>query len=92
MTKTWSRRAKSARRVIGFAVALMAAATAPAQVPPSASEVAAYTGLHAAAQRGDVRSIETAARADRTTTGKSIDARDAYGRTPLHVAAFAKQR
>ncbi len=88
MTKMWSRRAKSARRVIGFAVALMAAATAPAQVPPSASEVAAYTGLHAAAQRGDVRSIETAARADR----KTVEVRDSHGRTPLHVATFAKQR
>ena len=58
-----------------------------AQVPPTTSEAAAYTGLHAAAQRGDVAQIGalSAAKAD-------LNARDAYGRTPLHVATFARQR
>jgi uncharacterized protein len=58
-----------------------------AQVAPSAAEAAAYRGLHAAAARGDVAKIENlvAAKAD-------INSRDAYGRTPLHVATFAKQR
>ncbi len=87
MSKDWSRRAKSARRAITFVVALMAAATAPAQVPPSAAEVAAYTGLHAAAQRGDVAAIGAAAKHRR-----EIEARDGHGRTPLHVATFARQR
>ncbi len=87
MPKDWSRRAKSARRAMTFAVALMSAATAPAQVAPSTAEVAAYRGLHAAAQRGDAAAIEAAAR-DR----KAIEMRDGYGRTPLHVATFAKQR
>jgi uncharacterized protein len=57
-----------------------------AQVAPSATEMAAYRGLHAAAARGDVAKVEqfVAAKAD-------INLRDAYGRTPLHVATFAKQ-
>ncbi len=62
-------------------------APAPAQVAPSAAEAARYTGLHAAAWSGDVAQIgkEVAAKAD-------LNARDAYGRTPLHVATFARQR
>lgn len=59
---------------------------APAQVPPTAAETAAYQGLHAAAVRGDVPALTKliAARAD-------LNARDAYGRTPLHVATYARQ-
>ena len=71
--------------VIGIAAAI--GCPAMAQVAPSASEAAAYTGLHAAAQKGDVAKIEklAAAKAD-------LNARDSNGRTPLHVATFAKQR
>jgi ankyrin repeat protein len=58
---------------------------AQAQVAPSPGEVAAYGGLHAAAHRGDVAAM---ARADRA----ALSARDAHGRTPLHVATFARQR
>lgn len=58
-----------------------------AQIAPSASEAAAYTGLHAAAQRGDVAQIQRLA-----TSPSLVNATDSYGRTPLHVAAFAKQR
>jgi hypothetical protein len=60
---------------------------AAAQVPPSATEVAAYTGLHAAAWRGDVATIQRLA-----TSRAALEARDAHGRTPLHVATFARQR
>ncbi len=61
---------------------------AGAQVAPSRAEAAAYTGLHAAAQRGDVATIERLASASRAT----LESRDGHGRTPLHVATFARQR
>jgi ankyrin repeat protein len=54
-----------------------------AQVPPSPAEKAGYTGLLAAASRGDAAQIKLLA-----ATGAQVDARDANGRTPLHVAAF----
>ncbi len=63
-----------------------AAATAAAQVPPSPGEIAAYQGLHAAAQRGDVTQIKRLLKA-----GAAIDATDGAGRTALHVATFARQ-
>ena len=58
-----------------------------AQVAPSAQELARYTGLHAAAQRGDVVKLREGVAAH-----ASVDARDAHGRTALHVATFARQR
>jgi len=65
----------------------MAAPRAAAQTAPSAGEGAAYHGLHAAAYAGDVGSIrqQVAAHAD-------LEARDAHGRTPLHVATFRMKR
>ena len=70
---------------LGFALA--APFASQAQVAPSAAEVAGYRGLHAAAHHGDLAQLESllAARVD-------VNARDAYGRTPLHVATFARQR
>ncbi len=86
----------SARRV---SLALVLAATvvvvaagsnrpATAQVPPSASEASAYKGLHAAAHNGDVDAIVRLARG----AAGVLEVRDAHGRTPLHVATFARQR
>ncbi len=71
-------------RSVACGMALLAPVMASAQVPPSAAEVARYSGLHAAAHRGDLAEIERliAAKAD-------INARDPYGRTPLHVATHA---
>ncbi len=73
--------------VIAGAAWLGAALPASAQVAPSASEVAAYTGLHAAAHRGEVARLKA-----QLAAGAPVDARDAVGRTPLHVATFARQR
>ncbi|WP_225784200.1 ankyrin repeat domain-containing protein [Xenophilus sp. Marseille-Q4582] len=67
-------------------VGLVGAAPAFAQVPPSAAEAAAYTGLFQAAQRGDLAALQGALR-----QGAPVDARDARGRTPLHVATHARQ-
>lgn len=60
---------------------------AQAQVAPSVAEAAAYTGLHMAAHKGDVAKIQRL-----VTSGASPNATDGYGRTPLHVATFARQR
>ena len=61
---------------------------AAAQVPPSSTEIAAYTGLHAAAHRGDIATIERLAAASRAM----LEALDQHGRSALHVAIFARQR
>jgi len=76
-------------RAVGFAVSLaMSASISQAQVAPSAAEVASYRGLHAAAQAGDVPGILRLAAASRA----SLKERDGRGRTPLHVAVFARQQ
>ena len=64
-----------------------------AQVAPSAVDAAAFTGLHAAAHRGDVAQIERLAASanDPAARSAALNARDAYGRTPLHVATFARR-
>jgi ankyrin repeat protein len=72
---------------IALAAMLAACALARAQVPPSEAETARYTGLHAAAHRGDAAEIR------RVKTGPAqLNGRDGYGRTPLHVATYARQR
>lgn len=60
----------------------LASAIASAQVPPSEGELRRYTGLHRAAAQGSIGEIKGA---------KSLEARDGYGRTPLHVAAYRRQ-
>ena len=75
-------------KLMGWVAAvLLVALPVVAQVPPDAAQIARYQGLHAAAQRGDLAGLTTliAARAD-------LNARDTVGRTPLHVATFARQR
>ncbi len=62
------------------------ASPAVAQIAPSPAELAAYTGLHAAAATGDVAAIERLLKA-----GALVDARDGYKRTPLHVAIYRSQ-
>jgi ankyrin repeat protein len=66
-------------------VVLLLAAPSHAQIAPSREEIQAYTGLFAAAARGEARQITTLIAA-----GARPDSRDAHGRTPLHVAAFGR--
>lgn len=66
--------------------ALMLAGAAHAQVPPSAAELRAYTGLLAAAAKGDAAEI-----ARLVAGGAKPDVRDGYRRTPLHVSAYRRQ-
>jgi ankyrin repeat protein len=65
---------------------LVAALPASAQIAPTDAELRAYSGLHAAAARGDIADIEK-----RIKAGENKEATDARGRTPLHVAAFQKK-
>jgi uncharacterized protein len=67
-------------------ICFLVAPPAAAQTPPSPAELQAYRGLHAAAATGDVAAVEKL-----VASGMALDARDANGRTPLHVAAFARQ-
>ncbi len=68
------------------AAGFMAAAGAWAQVPPSSSEVARYSGLLAAAHSGNIGQIESLA-----ASGAALNQRDSYGRTALHIATFARK-
>ena len=72
---------------IALAAGTLAAASVQAQVGPSAAEAARFQGLHAAAHTGDAARIAALA-----AGGADLNARDGHGRTPLHVATFAKQR
>jgi ankyrin repeat protein len=55
-------------------------------VAPAAAEAQAYQGLHRAAWRGDLPQLKAL-----IAGGADLDARDAMGRTPLHVATYARQ-
>jgi uncharacterized protein len=81
----------SARRfalaiVLGVAAAA-GVAPAHAQVAPSPAEVAQFGALHAAAHHGDLQRLAAA-----LAGGAPVNGRDPRGRTPLHVATFARQR
>jgi len=85
-----SLRARSAATSAALATALAFGLPAPpavAQTAPAPHEIAAYGGLHAAAHRGDAAAIARIAGSDRG----ALQARDGNGRTPLHVATFARR-
>ncbi len=69
-----------------FFIAFFIALPASAQIAPTDAELRAYSGLHAAAARGDVAEIEK-----RIAAGENKEATDTRQRTPLHVAAFQKK-
>jgi ankyrin repeat protein len=72
--------------LVGMFLALVTALPASAQIAPTETELRSYSGLHAAAARGDVADIEK-----RIAAAEDKEAVDARRRTPLHVAAFQKQ-
>ena len=65
----------------------LCASAARAQVPPSPAEAASFSPLHAAAHHGDAKRLSALLAA-----GAAPNSRDSRGRTPLHVATFARQR
>lgn len=70
---------------LSFGLALLSPA-AVAQMAPSETEVAAYTGILRAAHDGDVGAI-----ARLVASGADLSVRDGNQRTAVHVAAFASQ-
>lgn len=81
------------RRAPGLALALglaLLACPLQAQVGPTAEEALRYTGLHAAAHRGDLAALDQLLAAKPGPA--QLNARDAHGRTPVQVATFARQR
>jgi len=73
--------------LLAVALGLGASAGVSAQVPPQAAELLAYEGLHRAAWHGDLSRLKGL-----IASGPNLDARDARGRTPLHVATHARHR
>jgi uncharacterized protein len=71
-----------------FALCLLFGSTAAPAFPvkPDASEIARFSPLHAAAHRGDMATLGKLIAAH-----TSLEARDGYGRTALHVAAYARR-
>ena len=69
-----------------FTLLACAHLAASAQSAPSASDIAGYRGLHAAAHRGDGAALRRA-----LDGGADVNGRDGQGRTPLHIATFARQ-
>ena len=67
------------------ALAMISGTPVSAQVGPGPTEVARYTGVHAAAHRGEWPQLKKLLAA-----GADVNARDAFGRTAVHIATFAK--
>jgi hypothetical protein len=76
--------AKTACLLIAVHLLALNAITSYAQMPPSEAVAARYKGLHRAAHTGNIKSLQ-----DLISQGANLEERDGFGRTPMHVAAFA---
>ena len=72
--------------MVAILIALVAVLPAAAQIAPTEAELRAYSGLHAAAARGDVADIER-----RIAASENKEAADSRQRTPLHVAVYLRK-
>jgi ankyrin repeat protein len=72
--------------IVSVALHVFLTGTAAAQMAPDATDIARYTGLHAAAATGD-----TTVLAAELARSAPVDSRDGRGRTPLHVAVFLRR-
>ena len=70
--------------VLVLFTALFAAFTAYAQTPPNKGEISRYRGIFEAVVNQDSSVLKK-----QISTTANIDARDSYGRTALHVAAYS---
>ena len=75
------------KRRDGLLALLALPLAAAAQTAPRPDEAARFGAGHAAAHRGDLAVLRKL-----IAGGADVDARDGHGRTPLHVATFARQR
>jgi ankyrin repeat protein len=77
------------RTIIGFlfamGVSLFAISSLSAQTAPDQSELAAYSGLHAAAATGDLDGLKRL-----IARGADLNDVDSHGRTPLMVAGYKR--
>jgi hypothetical protein len=67
--------------IVAVTCLIAAVSSTRAQIPPNAAELRTYTGLHAAAARGDAAEIVRL-----LASGAKVDAIDGHRRAPLHVA------
>jgi ankyrin repeat protein len=75
-----------------LSIGLLSSTLAWAQVAPTPAELVAYrrdAPLHAAAAAGDVAMVERAL-SGLGRGAAALEARDGHGRTPIHVATFAR--